>query len=182
MRVMRILVTGPQGSGKTTQAEFLANYLKVSLISVGDMLREMAEEKNAKGLLIKKELEKGDLADDEIVAEMVKKRISQNDTVKGFVMDGYPRSLNQLKLFNPKYSQVFYLDISDLEVKKRLLKRAREDDTPDIIHQRLALYYELTEPVLEYFENQGVLKKINGMGNIDDIQKRIRQNLNETKK
>lgn len=174
---MSILVTGPQGSGKTTQAKLLADFLKKPLIGVGELLREMSEEKNVNSNSVKQALEKGDLVDDEIVAEMMKKRISQNDAEKGFVMDGYPRSLNQLKLFDPIYSQVFYLDIADLEVKKRLLKRAREDDKPDIIHQRLTLYHKLTEPVLEYFKNQGVLKKINGMGSIDDVQERIRQNL-----
>lgn len=178
---MNILVAGSQGSGKTTQAKLLADYLHIPLISVGELLMEMAKMSNNVGRKIKEELAKGNLVNDEIVKEMIIKRLAKNDTLLGFVMDGYPRSLNQLELFDPEYSRVFYLDISDLEVKKRLLKRAREDDTPDIIHQRLDLYHKLTEPVLEYFENQGVLKKINGMGNIDDIQKRIRQNLNETK-
>lgn len=182
MKVMRILVTGPQGSGKTTQAELLADYLHVPMISTGELLRELAEMPDDLDKKIKEDLAKGDLVDDEIVAEMVKKRIDRDDAVSGFVMDGYPRSRNQLELFDPNFTNVFYLDISDEEVEKRLLQRAREDDTPDIIHQRLALYHELTEPVLEYFKNQGVLKKINGMGNINDIQKRIRQNLNETKK
>ncbi len=179
---LKILITGPQGSGKTTQAKLLADYLQVPFISIGDLLREMTQMPNEKGKKIKKDLSQGNLADDKFVKELLKKAVTQKDTIVGFVMDGYPRSLNQLKLFDPGFDKAFYLDISDAEVEKRLLKRAREDDTPKIIRRRLVLYHKLTEPVLEYFKNQGILKKINGMGAIDDVQERIKNSLNETKK
>ncbi|MBI4036404.1 nucleoside monophosphate kinase [Candidatus Daviesbacteria bacterium] len=179
---MKILISGPIGSGKTTQGKLLAAFLNIPLIGTGEALRQMAEAPNSLGEKIKQELKKGDLVDDNLVAEVVKERISCGDCQNGFVMDGYPRAFSQLQLFDPKFNKVFYLQILDEEIIKRLIKRGRSDDQPDIIQKRLALYHQLTEPVLAYFKNQGVLIEIDGLGTIDEIQRMIRQNLDETKK
>ncbi len=175
---MRILITGPQGSGKTTQAELLAKYLNIPLIDSGNMLRQLSLEPSAQGRKVNEALDSGVMVPDEIVADVVKNRLSQEDYSQGFVMDGYPRRLSQLKEFDPKFEKVFYLDLSDQAVKERLEKRGREDDTPELIEKRLRLYHELTEPVLEYYQNQGVLTRVNGLNSIEVIQDEIRKDLN----
>lgn len=175
---MKILVTGPQGSGKTTQARLLAEYLGVSLVGTGDSLREMSKEDSSLGKKIKEALKSGDLVDDAIVAEVVQQRLKASDCQNGFIMDGYPRSLHQLEVFDPNFDLVFYLDISDEEVTQRLIKRGREDDEQEIIAERLRLYHELTEPILSYYQEKGILERIDGNGEIEDIQARIREKVN----
>ena len=103
---LKILITGPQGSGKSTQSELLAAYLNVPLIGTGELLRKLAEVPDDLGKKIKEELEKGELVDDEIVAEIVKTSITKDDALSGFIMDGYPRSLSQLKLFDPNFGRL----------------------------------------------------------------------------
>lgn len=175
---MKILLTGPQGSGKTTQAESLARYLNVPLVGTGEVLRQMAKGKNTLGEKIRKALDKGYLVDDKIVAQLVVARLSRKDCKVGFVMDGYPRSRAQLRLFDPRFDKVFYLDLSDDEVTGRLLKRGREDDIGELIEKRLKVYHEMTEPLLEYYQEKSMLVRINGLGTIDEVQSRIRQEIN----
>ena len=93
-------------------------------------------------------------------------------------MDGYPRDEGQLDIFDPKYSKVFYLDISDLEVMNRLLKRGRADDTPDLIKERLRLYHLETEPLVKRYKENGILNIIDGSLPIEQIQERMKQSLN----
>lgn len=175
---MKILVTGPQGSGKTTQAKLLAEYLAVPLIGTGDVLRALSKKNTKLGKKIKEVLDKGKLVDDVIAAGIVEERLSKSDCQGGFVTDGYPRSLHQIELLDLKFDKVFYIDISDKEVLQRLIKREREDDTPEVIAQRLRIYHEMTEPILSYFKTLGILERIDGLGEIDDIQARIREKAN----
>lgn len=174
---MKILIVGPVGSGKTTQAKLLADYLGIPSLGMGQVLREMAKENSPQGQSLKEDLDKGKLADDAIVAKIARERIAEEDCQNGFIFDGYPRSLTQIKLFDPGYDRVFYLDISDTVAEQRLLARGRDDDTPEIIKERLRIYHQETEPLLEFFEKQGILQKIDGGGTIEEIQERIRQNL-----
>lgn len=171
---MRILVTGPQGSGKTTQGELLARFLKVPLLSSGEEMRLLSEKDSEEGRLVKKALDKGELVDNQIVARMMKKRVAQEDCKDGFVVDGYPRSIDQLELFNPNYTVVFYLAISDKLVFERMLKRGREDDKPEVIRRRLKLYHQRTEPLLKKYQAMEILSRIDGNRSIDEIQNEIR--------
>lgn len=175
---MRILVTGPQGSGKTTQARLLAGYLKVPFIGIGEALRRIAQCDTEEGLKIKEALSSGDLVDDGIVSDVARKRFSESDCVNGFVADGYPRTLDQQNLFNPDYDLVIYLDIDDEEVTSRLLKRGRGDDTPELIVQRLAIYHQETKALIDYYKNRGNLEKIDGTKSIEEIQDNIRKLVN----
>ncbi len=175
---MKILFIGPQGSGKSTQAKLLADSLNIPFISFGDLLRTLAKEENSLGKQLKMDLEKGKLVDDKIAAEVMKDRVSKEDCQRGFVFDGYGRSLHQLSLFDPQFDLVIHLDVSDEQVLDRLLKRAEEqkraDDTREAIKTRLESYHSFTEPVLQKYRTQGILQTISGIGLPDDIQKDIR--------
>lgn len=174
---MKILVAGPVGSGKTTQAKLLAEYLDVPMVGMGEVLREISKKDNPKGKLLRDDLDKGRLVDDQIVAKIIKERISQKDCETGFVMDGYPRSLPQIELFDPGFDRVFYLDLDDEIVIGRLAKRGREDDTPELIRKRLGIYHELTEPLLTYLDGQGILQRIGDDDEIGKIQAKLRSYL-----
>lgn len=174
---MIISISGPVGSGKTTQAEILAKELSIPLIDTGNLLRELPEE-STEGQAVKKALESGGIVDDEIVARVVKKRIEESDCQNGFIMDGYPRRLSQLQEFDPGFDHIFYLDIDDSEVMERLSKRGRSDDLPEVIAKRLDLYHELTEPVLEYYQKQGILHRIDGCGSVTEVAERVKSHIN----
>lgn len=170
---MRVLITGPQGSGKTTQAEILAKQLNFCLVVVGDMVRRLAEENSEEGKRVKASLEKGEMVDDQIMGSLVRRNLSREDCREGAVVDGYPRTLSQLKVFDPDFEVVFYLDMTDEEVLERLLKRGRADDTPQLIEARLGLYHQYTLPVLTYYEKLGKLVRVNGSQSIEKVAENI---------
>lgn len=175
---MRISITGPQGSGKTTQANLLAKFLKLPVIMTGDAMREIAKMDTIEGRSAKKSLAHGQLVADEIVVDYIKKKIQGKTYQMGFVMDGYPRSSSQLSFFDPHFDQVFYLGISDDTAMRRLLKRGREDDIAPLIKERLRLYHRLTKPLLRLYEKQGILSRVDGTGGVKEVQERIRESLN----
>lgn len=173
----RILFIGTQGSGKSTQAKLLSEFLGVPLISTGEYFRNLASSESEEGKMIKAILDAGKLVDDKITSEIVKKRLDQDDCRRGFVMDGYPRNLEQVSYFDPQFDKVFYLNVLDEEIIKRLSARGREDDTPELIKTRLDLYYEQTLPLLDYYQTKGVLTEFDGMGNVQKIQDEIKKSL-----
>lgn len=180
---MKILFIGPQGSGKTTQARLLAEHLGVPFISFGALLRERAKQDSKEGRDLRKDMEKGKLVDDAIAAKVMKQRVQMDDCSNGFVSDGYARSLHQISLFDPMFDLVLYLDVSDEQILSRLLKRAtqegRFDDTPEAIKIRLLNYHKFTEPVLEKYKHDGILKIIPGIGSVDKIQTDLREAISE---
>lgn len=173
----KISIMGPQGSGKTTQAKLLADNLAVPLIDVGAHLRNIAQQKSDSGEAVRKSLLSGELVDNQVVADLVRELTGSEKCQNGFVMDGYPRSLNQLKMFDPGFDRVFYLDVPDEVVEIRLLKRGRSDDTPDLIKKRLERYHQLTEEVLTFFQDQGLLQKIDGTQTEKEIHRQIKNSL-----
>lgn len=172
---MRILVTGPVGSGKTTQSELLAEFLKVCLIDTGNILRELANIDNENGKRLKERMDQGLMAPDDIVGRVVRERVNGLDCQNGFVMDGYPRTVGQLRQFDPEYDTVFYLDIEDTTVTKRLAQRGRMDDVPGVVQRRLKLYHELTEPILDHYSELGILHRIDADRGVEEIQEDIRK-------
>ncbi|MBI2020321.1 nucleoside monophosphate kinase [Candidatus Daviesbacteria bacterium] len=175
---MKILFIGPQGSGKSTQAKLLAKYLKITYLSTGDIFRKISLEKSsAEGQRIRHLLESGHLVDDETTAEIVKKRVTEEDCQNGFILDGYPRNLNQVQLFDPGFDQAIFLNVPAEQVIERLTKRGRADDTPELIKKRLELYFNETQPILNYYRKLGKLIEIDGQGEIDQIQNKIRDEI-----
>lgn len=174
---MKILMVGSQGSGKSTQADLLANFLGVPKISTGDIFRQLKQEDSDEGRRIKQILDSGQLMDDATTAEIVKKKVSEEALKNGFIMDGYPRTLEQLNMFDPGFDKVIYLKVADEEVIKRLLGRGREDDTKELIKTRLDLYNQHTQPILDYYRQQGILREIDGTGEIQRIQDEIKKQI-----
>ena len=174
---MKILIIGPQGSGKTTQSKLLSEYLGVPYIETGEHLRKLSKENTFLGKKVKDILDRGEMVPDDIVAEIVEKRLKEKDVIRGFVMNGYPRTLDQIKLFKQSFDKVLYIEIDDREALNRLLKRGREDDTPDLIKKRLADYHRLTKPILDYYQRRGILERLDGENSIVRVQKDIRSRL-----
>lgn len=169
---------GPPGSGKSTQAELLADQLGVPHLQTGDLLYFLSQEDTHRGREIKKLMEAGDLVDDQLVLEAVEEHLKGEAYKKGFVLDGTPRSLWQAEHLKVRFDKVFYLDVSDEENIKRLVKRGRKDDTPEVIKKRLKAYHQDTEPMLSYYRKIGILEEVDGERPIkailDEIMARLK--------
>lgn len=170
---MKVMITGPQGSGKTTQARILADKLGYCFIGMGDMLRQLAEEDNELGKDVREDLSNGHLVDDNLAARLIKEKMITPECRNGFVTDGYPRTFSQHQLFDPQFDKVFYLKVSNSEAENRLLGRGRADDSVELIRKRLSWYYKETQPLLDYYEKSGKLVIIDGEQPIDRITDEI---------
>lgn len=173
------MITGPQGSGKTTQVKILSEKLGLCMVKLGDLLREKAKHQDAIGQRIDADISQGKLTDNKIVAETLKNELSHPKCASGFIVDGYPRSVAQLEEFDPKYNLVIYLDLNLEEAKKRLLNRGREDDTPEAIKKRFEWFEKETEKVVDYYQKLGILIKIDGEKSIEKVTEDILSALKE---
>lgn len=172
---MKIIFLGPQGSGKSTQAQLLGEMLKSPRIEMGQLFRDTAQrDTTEEAKEIQKSLSSGVLVPDEIAVKTLHYELEKSKYAEGFVLDGYPRNLNQYSGLNFKPNFVFYVTVSDEEAIKRLSKRSREDDTPELLAKRLEIYHQLTEPLLDKFAEEGVLKEVDGERSIEDIHKDIK--------
>ena len=180
----RIVLLGPPGSGKGTQAGTLAESLGVPAISTGEMLRESVAAASPLGLRVNEIMAAGELVDDETMADVVRDRLGSDDAQKGFVLDGYPRTLSQastlqeiLEQSGHRLDAVVQIDVPEGELVNRVLGRHRADDTEEVILQRLAVYHEQTEPLVAYYRQRSLLRDIDGHQSIEDVSNSIRDAL-----
>jgi len=174
---MKILLLGPQGSGKSTLAKYLSESLNVPVISTGDIFRKIAEDSSKEGQKIAEIVRSGKLVDDETVSLIVKKRLSEEDSKNGFILDGYPRSVKQIEYYDPGFDKVIFLKIPKQVAVERLLKRGRIDDYKEAIEKRLDEYYQQIEQILEYYRKLGSVLEINAETGIEEVWQQIKEKL-----
>jgi adenylate kinase len=181
---MRIVLLGPPGSGKGTQAALLVEQLGVLHISTGAILRDAAKKGTELGLQAKALTDKGELVPDEVMSELLEERLGSEDVASGFILDGYPRNLAQasslealLERLDKPVDQAILIDIDDEQIIKRIAKRAleegRADDTEETVRNRLRVYAEQTAPVANFYAERGLLTKVLGEGSRDEIFQRL---------
>jgi adenylate kinase len=190
---MHIIFYGPEGSGKGTQAQMLSKKLKIPVLTSGDLVRQAAtEDKGIIGDACRKALTEGRYVADSEMFVLWKRRLKQKDAQKDWIMDGFPRNVEQAKFLDDKLSKygykveaVVYLMVSEEESLKRLQKRARPlhpgskelHDSPERIKNRLKIYHESEKPLLEYYKKSGVLIQINGAQSSSAVADDILANL-----
>ena len=177
-----LLFLGPPGAGKGTQAAFLSEANSYLHLSTGELLRKEINLGTELGKQVKDIMNKGELVSDQLVLEIVKKNLKKDN--KGWILDGYPRNLSQMKSLNDVLRNinqpleiVFYLDIPDEVLIKRLIMRGRKDDNEETIINRLKIYKETTEPLIEHYKKLSLLKSINADGDLKTISADIRQKM-----
>ncbi len=170
---MNIVLVGPPGAGKGTQSELLSKKFGIVHVSTGEMFRHAVEVGDELGQKVRNIMLSGALVPDEIVVELIKRRLSQEDAKSGFILDGFPRTLAQAEaldkiLKHSKY-QVIHIDAAQNESARRLSKRSRLDDTEDTVDARINSYESKTRPVLKYYADKGLLKEVDGNQPIEKV-------------
>jgi adenylate kinase len=181
---MRLVLLGPPGAGKGTQAVRLAEHFQSAVVSTGDIFREQAASGTELGRIATAYLDSGDLVPDEVVIAMVMERISEPDCANGFILDGFPRTVAQAEALdqrlesagNPLEAALFF-EIEEDELFRRLAGRSaalhRSDDTEQTIRHRLEVFANKTRPLVSYYERSGALVRIDAVGEVEQVTKQI---------
>ncbi len=181
---MRLLIMGPPGAGKGTQAEFIAREFGIPHVSTGDLFRANLAQGTALGQEAKKYMDAGEYVPDSVTNGMVRDRLKQSDAQSGFLLDGYPRTVAQVgeldgMLAGKTLNKVIVLTADTNEIVGRLLKRAQEqgraDDTEEVIRRRLEVYEEQTAPLIDLYKSRGLIVQVNGLGAVEEVTQRIMQ-------
>jgi adenylate kinase len=181
---MRIVLLGAPGSGKGTQAVLLVEKLGLPHISTGVLLRSAAEAGTELGNKAKTVIDRGELVSDEIMLDLIKQRLSQDDAENGFILDGYPRNISQAKALDEilkhqgqTMDEVLHIDVDAKLVVKRIASRAaeegRSDDSEEVVRKRLRIYADQTAPLVDYYSAKGVLSRVLGNGTAEEVFQRI---------
>jgi adenylate kinase len=189
---MRVVFLGPPGSGKGTQARLLAERLRVPAISTGEMLRAAVHEGTPLGGKVKAVMEKGDLVSDDLMIALIRERIAAPDASGGFLLDGFPRTVDQalalekIPCGNEKaVSVVVNLSVPETALIDRLAGRSglerRADDGRDTVLERLRVYHEKSEPLIEFYRGRGLLIEVDGTGTVSEVADRIGNALDQAR-
>ena len=186
MTLSRILLVGPPGAGKGTQAKRICDKLGIRQLSTGEVFRDNMARQTELGKLAQDFITKGEFVPDEVTNPMVANALRSDEYAGGYLLDGYPRSLEQARYLDEVLTAdghaldlVIELEVGMDEVVDRLLKRAeiegRADDTEPVIRHRMEVYAEQTAPLVEFYADKGLLRKVDGTGTIDDVWERIEE-------
>ncbi len=181
---MRLILMGPPGAGKGTQATCVAEHFAIPAISTGDIFRYNVSKGTELGIKAKQYMDAGEYVPDEVTNLMVRNRIDETDAEPGFLLDGYPRTLAQVEELDGmvrhtghQLDAVVVLTVEGEELVQRLMQRAetdgRSDDTEDVIRRRQEVYVEQTEPLIGVYRERGLLVEVDGMGEVDEVSQRI---------
>jgi len=181
---MRLIILGPPGAGKGTQASRIAEHFGIPAISTGDIFRANIKNETELGKQVKEILASGGYVSDDITNAIVEDRLADEDCASGFLLDGYPRTSEQVTALDAMLAKsdaplerVLELVVDEDAVVGRLLKRAeiegRADDTEDVIRERMAIYHRETEPLSDAYRERGLLVEVDGLGEVDEVTERI---------
>ncbi|NMA75763.1 MAG: adenylate kinase [Actinomycetales bacterium] len=186
----RLLIVGPPGAGKGTQAVRLAEELSIPAISTGDIFRANVSGETELGVLAKSYMDSGEYVPDSVTNDMVRSRLAEDDAKDGFLLDGYPRTLDQVEALDGILAEldtsldaVLLLVVETEEVVGRLVERGREqgrsDDTEETIRRRLEVYAEQTAPLIDVYEKRDLVRRVDGMASIDEVTTSLREALTD---
>ena len=181
---MRMIIMGPPGAGKGTQAQVVAERYSIPAISTGDIFRKNVSEGTELGIQAQRFMDAGEYVPDELTNLMVRNRIDEPDAERGFLLDGYPRTLAQVEELDGMIKHtghvldaVVVLTVDKEELVQRLLQRAetegRADDTEDVVRRRQEVYHDQTAPLIDVYRDRGLMIEVDGMGEVDEVSKRI---------
>lgn len=180
---MRLVLLGPPGAGKGTQAELLRDALGIPHVSTGDLFRKNIGEGTELGLEAKKYMDAGDLVPSEVTVNMVRERLAEADAANGFILDGFPRTTDQADSLEKILAEeqqtlnaVLSLEVDEDVVVKRMLARGRADDTEDVIRNRMQVYLAETAPLIEYYGER--VRTVDAIGDVDEVHQRILRAVN----
>ena len=183
--MLNLILFGPPGAGKGTQAQKIIDKYELIQLSTGDMLRSQIAAKTELGLKAQALMSKGELVPDEVVVGMIKNIVHSNKEAKGYIFDGFPRTVEQaeklnelLAEINEEIAQLIMLDVDDDELKARLLNRGKDSGRPDdqdvsIIENRISVFKKQTTPVMNHYKEKGKATSVEGVGSVDDIFERL---------
>ncbi|HEX9977430.1 MAG TPA: adenylate kinase [Acidimicrobiia bacterium] len=174
----RLLIVGPPGAGKGTQADVLCKAIGIPHVSTGEMLRDHVDRGTGLGVRAKAIMDAGDLVPDDIVIAMVRERLNAPDAACGFLLDGFPRTRAQAEaldgvLGGVGLDAVITIDVPEDEAVQRIMLRGRSDDTEETVRNRLAVYREQTAPLIDFYERRGLVRPVEGVGAVGEVLARI---------